>query len=382
MNNKISILISSLDFGGAERVVSVLLEEFNKKEIEVILVLMDKTIKYKLPKNQEVVYLMTNDLSTGSIKKLLLIPYLALKYKKICSKYKIEISLSFMNRSNYINILSSLMGNNINVLISERIVPSNEYSSSSLKDKISHYLIKFLYPKADKILPNSLGIKNDLVKKFYIKKELIKVINNPIDFEEIQRKRISDNSLLDKRKYNFITIGRLHPQKNHNLLLDAIKEIDANLYIIGEGTLREELEKNILDLNLSKKVFLLGKRDNPFEYLNQADCFVFSSNYEGFPNVLLEALACELPIISTNCESGPDELLELKEDFIYGINYAKYGLLVPTNDTTFMKEAMLQMMQNQDLRNRYKSLALNRSKEFDTSTIIDRYLDVLSIYKK
>lgn len=383
---KVAILISSLAMGGAERVVSTLLREFKRVNVNVVLVLMDSTIKYNLPQDQEIVYLKQNDLKQYPIEKFFSLIYWAYQYKKLCSKHNIDISLSFMNRANYINIISRFFGSKSKIVISERIVSSNEYSTQSIKDILSRILVNKLYPKADLILPNSEGIQRDLIENFHIDKTLIEVINNPIDIDKINE--MSDEPLdnpLDKSRFNFITVGRLHPQKNHKILLEAIKELDANLYIIGEGYLKNQLLEQIKDLHLQNRVFLLGNQTNPFKYLKKADCFLFSSNYEGFPNVVLEALTVGLPVISTDCNSGPREILDPQMSIdihVNGVNLGEYGILVKVNSIEQMKQAMRTIISSDDLRNTYKNKALKRAEDYQISVIMQKYLDKLGLSKR
>lgn len=383
---KVAILISSLAMGGAERVVSTLLNEFKRVNVNVVLVLMDSTIKYNLPQDQEIVYLKQNDLKQYPIEKFFSLIYWAYQYKKLCSQHNIDISLSFMNRANYINIISRFFGSKSKIVISERIVSSNEYSTQSIKDILSRSLVKKLYPKADLILPNSQGIQRDLIENFHIDETLIEVINNPIDIDKINE--MSDEPLdnpLDKSRFNFITVGRLHPQKNHKILLEAIKELDANLYIIGEGYLKNQLLEQIQALSLQNRVFLLGNQTNPFKYLKQADCFLFSSNYEGFPNVVLEALAVGLPVISTDCNSGPREILDPQmsiEVEVNDVNSGEYGILVKVNSIEQMKQAMRTIISSDDLRNTYKNKALKRAEDYQISVIMQKYLDKLGLSKR
>jgi len=302
MKQKLSILIYSLAGGGAERVVSILLNEL-KNRYNITLFLMNDTIFYDIPKDIKIIYLENSLPFESGIKKLLKLPFLGWRYKKLNDA---DISLSFMNRPNYINVLAKIFGMKSKVIISERIAPSKEYQTDNIKDKISRFLIKFLYPKANIIIPNAEGIKIDLIDNFLIDRNIIKVVNNPVNINKIIKMKKENIEFRDD-DFSFITIGRLQKQKNHSLLIKAMQTIDAKLYIIGDGELKEELQNQIKELGLIDRVFLLGRQENPYKYLSKADCFIFSSNYEGFPNVILEALACELPIISTDCASGPRE---------------------------------------------------------------------------
>jgi N-acetylgalactosamine-N,N'-diacetylbacillosaminyl-diphospho-undecaprenol 4-alpha-N-acetylgalactosaminyltransferase len=347
---------------------------------------MDSTIKYNLPQDQEIVYLKQNDLKQYPIEKFFSLIYWAYQYKKLCSQHNIDISLSFMNRANYINIISRFFGSKSKIVISERIVSSNEYSTQSIKDILSRSLVKKLYPKADLILPNSQGIQRDLIQNFHIDETLIEVINNPIDIDKINEMCNEPiEKPLDESRFNFITVGRLHPQKNHKILLEAIKELDANLYIIGEGYLKNQLLEQIQALSLQNRVFLLGNQTNPFKYLKQADCFLFSSNYEGFPNVVLEALTVGLPVISTDCNSGPREILDPQMSIdihVNGVNLGEYGILVKVNSIEQMKQAMRTIISSDDLRNTYKNKALKRAEDYQISVIMQKYLDKLGLSKR
>lgn len=379
---RVSILIYSLASGGAERVTSILLEELNilKNRYKITLVLMSDIIFYDIPKDIDIIYLENSKFFESGSKKFLKLPFLAWKYKNFCKKNSIDVSLSFMNRPNYINTISKFFGNKAKIIISERIVSSQEYQSDGIKDKISRSLIKFLYPKADLIIPNSQGIKIDLIKKFEIKTN-IKVINNPIDLDKVLKKQ-NEHIPIKLNKFTFITVGRLFEQKNHKLVLSAIKDVDAFLYIIGDGVLKNKLESLIQKYSLENRVFLLGRQENPYKYLSKADCFLFSSNYEGFPNVLLEALSCSLPVISTDCISGPREILAPDSDVKFQlkneIEFAKYGILVPVNDVDKLKEAMNLIIADKDLRNRYKEKAQQRARDFDVKKIIKQYEDVIN----
>ncbi|MBL0708460.1 MAG: glycosyltransferase [Sulfurimonas sp.] len=372
----LSILIYSLASGGAERVVSILLEEL-KEKFNIRLVLMNDTIFYDLPIDIPVVYLEHSDATESGLFKLLKLPLLALKYKKLCKSNDIDISLSFMNRPNYINILAKLFGSRVKTIISERAMPSLQHKNG-VQGLINKTLINFLYAKADVITANSKGNSLDLVKNFRCRD--VVTINNPFDIDKIQS-LYKEEVVLEKDRFTFITVGRLDSGKNHKLILDAIKDLDARLYIIGDGELREFLEKQIIKSDLQDKVILLGRQANPYKYLRQADCFLFSSNYEGFPNVLLEALACGLPIISTDCQSGPREILapdsdicfELKDD----IELAKYGVLTPVNNAQKLSEAMELMMRDVKLRDEYTKKARARSSEFDKSVILSEWIGVL-----
>jgi N-acetylgalactosamine-N,N'-diacetylbacillosaminyl-diphospho-undecaprenol 4-alpha-N-acetylgalactosaminyltransferase len=124
-------------------------------------------------------------------------------------------------------------------------------------------------------------------------------------------------------------------------------------------------------LNLQNRVFLLGKKTNPYKYLQRSDCFVFGSNHEGFPNVVLEALATNLPVISTNCPSGPQEILA-------PTNKNEYGILTPVNNSNEMYRAMQLLLTDNNKANYYKNQARIRAKDFDKTELLQHYLKVIN----
>ncbi len=379
MSNKknIAIFLYSLASGGAERVVSILLNQLYKK-YNITLVLMNDTIFYKIPKEVEVVFLEKSKPNESGFLKFLKLPILGWKYKKILNEKNISLSLSLMTRPNYINIFAKIFGSRVKTTISERSHFSSQYNYADLQSFINKKLIK-LYNFADLIIVNSKGNMHDLQKNFQIKAKMIKIYNL-IDIKMINNKK---NYPIDikKERFTFVTIGRLDSGKNHKILLEAIKDIEADLWIIGEGELKNNLKLIIDNLKLKDRVKLLGRQDNPYKFLDKADCFVFSSNHEGFPNVLLEALACGLPIISTDCKSGPREILAPNSDFskqTKDIEIAEYGILTPVGDVEKITKTMQKIQNDKQLRYNYTQKALIRAKEFDVKNLIKEWEKVLN----
>ena len=178
-------------------------------------------------------------------------------------------------------------------------------------------------------------------------------------------------------------VGRLDRGKNHELMINAffsLKNRNTQLFIIGDGELKNKLQNQIKTLKLEEQVFLLGKKKNPYKYLSKADCFLFSSNHEGFPNVILEALACNLPIISTDCESGPREILSSNNKIIktLSIDTCEYGVLVPVNDANNFRKAMDLLYHDNNLRSRYVKASTNRSNYFCSKIVVTQYERLLS----
>jgi len=371
---KIVILINSLESGGAERVVSNLLNDFVDR-YDCYLILIHKNIFYTLDSRVKILNLNEQKNLLG-IKKFLRLPILAYKLSKLIKEYKFDQVISFLSRSNYINILSNILIKH-ETIINERAMPSLQYEYG-INGKINKILIKTLYPRACLCLSNSYGNMIDLKNNFNVVK--IEYIHNLFDIETIEELSKKDIEF-QKKRFTFVTVGRLDSGKNHKLLIEAVKDFNADLWIIGDGELKEGLQKYINELNLNDKVYLLGKKENPFSFLSKADCFVFSSNYEGFPNVLVEALACGLPIISTDCQSGPREILAPTSNISFQLNdkieFAEYGVLTPIKNVEKLKEEMNLMINDENLRKNYQDKAKQRANDFKIEKIIKQYERIL-----
>ncbi len=371
---KIVILINSLESGGAERVVSNLLNDFVDR-YDCYLILIHKNIFYTLDSRVKILNLNEQKNLLG-IKKFLRLPILAYKLSKLIKEYKFDQVISFLSRSNYINILSNILIKH-ETIIKERAMPSLQYEYG-INGKINKILIKTLYQRACLCLSNSYGNMMDLKNNFNVVK--IEYIHNLFDIETIEELSKKDIEF-QKKRFTFVTVGRLDSGKNHKLLIEAVKDFNADLWIIGDGELKEGLQKYINELNLNDKVYLLGKKENPFSFLSKADCFVFSSNYEGFPNVLVEALACGLPIISTDCQSGPREILAPTSNISFQlkdkIEFAEYGILVPIKNVEKLKEAMNLLINDKNLRKDYGEKGNFRANHFRIKKIIKQYERIL-----
>ena len=376
MKKKVAIFLYSLAGGGAERVVSILLEKLCKK-YDITLFLMNDTIFYNIPKEVKIIFLEKSKSNENGLIKFLKLPILGWKYKSLLKQHNISLSLSFMTRPNYINIFAKIFGSKAKTVISERSHFSSQYNYANLQSFINKKLVK-LYNFADLIVANAEGNMQDLQKNFHIKTKMIKIYNL-VDINMIYEKKKQPINI-KKERFTFVTIGRLDAGKNHKLLIEAIKNAEADLWIIGDGELKNNLELIIDNLKLKDRVKLLGRQDNPYKFLDKADCFVFGSNHEGFPNVLLEALACGLPIVSTDCQSGPREILSPDSDFskqTKDIEFAEYGILVPVNNVKKMVEAIKKILNDKQLRYNYTQKAPIRAQEFDVKNLINEWEKVL-----
>lgn len=374
----IAIFIYSLSNGGAERVVSYLLPYLQKHGHNVHLVLMNEKISYPIPKDLQIHHLENSIPNESGFFKFIKLPFLAYKYGKLLKKLKITHSFSLLSRPNYINLMSATFTrHHSKVIISERNYPSLQYGYGDMQSKINNYLVKRLYPKADLVIGNSEANVKDLVENYGIKKDISRVIQNPIDIDVIEGIP-PKNDFFDTSSINLITVGRLEPQKNYHLLLDTIAQVpNVRLFILGKGILENELREKVKRKNLQDRISFLGYDSNPYQYLKKADLFIFGSNHEGFPNVLLEAMCCGLPILTTNCKSGPDEIMDFKDTVKDDIMITPYGILTPVDNVSLMIKGLNYFIQNRDYMRSCKEQVKLRINNFAKDEILRRYETVL-----
>lgn len=405
MKKKVALLIGSLRGGGAERVMSNLSLNMSDN-IEKYLYLYDgRDIQYPYCGDLIDLELYKRDDEKWYLKGLIRKIYYAIKYvkkfKHAKEKNDIQITISFLTNPNIVSILS---GGNDKKIISERNYKSIQNKSdidSIFKKNIYASIIRKTYKHADAIVAVSQGVKEDLKRNFGIQGDKIKVIYNPYSIEKIQsmmKEEIDD-------EYNFIfsnpviiNVGSLSYQKGQIHLIRAFSKVkennnDIKLVILGTGKLECKLKKLAKELGLEDDIFFLGFQKNPFKYLNNSNIFVLTSLYEGFPNALVEAMACGLPIISTDCRSGPREILSPDSDFneeAIDIEYAPYGLLLPVcneihdpNEPLYpeeikLAECMINLLKNDELCRKYSISAKKRAEDFNMKSIISQWEELLT----
>lgn len=393
-NRKTNILIIStcLTSGGAERVAANLATQFHELNYNVWLIVLNGSVR---------TYTTTApliDLKQCIPKKTLkkIIWYRSLI--KIIKKYKKELdithTISFLNQPDLLNVLTKRYDKTI---ISVR----NKRSSlnKNLFNKIKDILI---FKKADIIVSLSKGVKEDLVNFYHVNEEKIKVIYNACNVETIKtlsKEKIEETNFLNSNENIVVTAGRLTNQKGQWHLIRAFTKVvenipNAKLLVLGQGEEEQYLKNLITSLKMNSSIFLMGYQQNPYCYFSKASIFVFSSLFEGFGNTLLEAMACDLPIISTDCPVGPRELLEPKSSYHDHIN-DKYmecenGILIPvcdgnhysendklTREELIMAEAIIELLKNQKLREKYVERSKKRIKDFSVDFINNEWVQLL-----
>ena len=242
---------------------------------------------------------------------------------------------------------------------------------------LHHPLSRWIYPQISHIRCVSEGVAKDIIQYYKIPPENVSVIYVSFEFNDILRLAQlpippHHSHIFDKP--TIVATGRLTKAKRFDVAIEALHHlrqshnIDAHLLILGEGELRPQLEQQIQDLGLTKHVFMPGFMENPYLYMAKGQVFLLSSDYEGFGRVLVEALALGCPVVSTDCSSGPYEVLE----------GGRCGLLTPTAQPQKITEAIAEILTNPELAQKLSEAGLQRAKNFDTQSISQQYKTLLN----
>jgi len=364
---KIFFVIPSLVAGGAEKVVSIILNYLDRKKFLPNLVLFEK--------KGELLDTIPSDVKIYDLCKKSRYSFLKLIFKlsEIVEKEKPDIVISFLEYANIVSLLAKRLVKNKNVkwIISERSLPSKAFSNMRLS-KIKFLLHRILDKTADLIIVNSPQTKEELVNKFCVPPEKIVVIFNPVEIEKIYKLAKDndfENLIKTKDKPVFISVGRLSKPKGYQFLLRAfaevVKNFECKLIILGEGEERQQIEKLIKELKIENYVVLKGFVSNPYPYIAYSDIFVLSSLWEGLPNALIEAIVLGKPVIATRCNKVIEEIIE----------DGKNGLLVTPGNIEELKNAMIKLLQDKQLREKFAEEEKNKEivSLFDCKFVVKKY---------
>jgi glycosyltransferase involved in cell wall biosynthesis len=374
---KAAFVINDLSGGGAEKALTLLSRYLAGEGIETrVITLEDGNDGYLLSSEIVRVNLRSGLLNRG-VGKILALPLQAAELARFLSRWEPDVCVSFLPRSNIVHVMTRWFGNRQPILLTEQISSRDNYPTDGLADRVMRTLIAHFYPRADAVFPSSRGVLEGLIR-FGVPRERMRVVYNPVSVDDIRARareslRVQDGS---DAVPTVITVGRHAEQKDHQTLLRAFalvrQRMDARLVFVGQGPLRGELEALAAELGIEDSVIFAGWQDNPFAWMGCADLFVLSSRYEGFGNVIVEAMACELPVVSTDCPSGPSEILKGGEA----------GILVPVGDVSSLAEAIVSVLHDRQLRERLVEHSRRRAPEFDISVIGPQYRDLLLSYRR
>lgn len=340
--------INAIHHGGAERVMVNLAEQFAAIGVECILVtsFVDEW-EYPVPPSVTRISLYEKMIRGFARRNLRLTASL----RRLVRKEKPDLLITFMAEPNFRGLLACI-GQKTKNLISIRNDPEREYPN-----RVSRLLAKFLFRRADGIVFQTEDAKNWFPKKIQKKS---RVILNQVD----ERFYTTAHESQEKR---IVTTGRLVAQKNHRLLIEAFADvadqIEESLWIYGDGPLKNGLSSLIEQYGLQDRVFLPGATTNVPAVLAAAEIFVLSSDYEGLPNALMEAMAMGLPCISTDCPcGGPRALMEHSQQF-----------LVPVGDRPALSQAILSLATDAGIREAASAANRIDAQRFRPETVFDEW---------
>lgn len=360
---KILVVIPSLARGGAERVASMLAAEWAQKHEVVLALFKGEERAYDPGEAVRVVDLAVPASASGWEKArnaLLRVARLLFLFRK----EKPDRIFSFMESANFPVLLSALLLRKLSrVTVSVR----NNPSRFSFCYRV---LMSVLYRLPRRVVAVSEGVREELVGRFALPAERCIAIPNPVDFRAVDGGMQADRPEIPLPRGPYIlAVGRLVHQKGFDLLLEVFARsrcrADHELLVLGEGPERGKLCELASELGLEGKVSFPGSVASPFPFMARARCFVLSSRFEGWPNVIPEAMACGCPVLSFDCPFGPSEIIE----------DGKSGILVRPEKTEALAKNMDEVVENERLRKELSAMGRARVAEFDLGSVSRRWME-------
>jgi glycosyltransferase involved in cell wall biosynthesis len=359
----VAIFMPDVEGGGAERVMVTLANGFAARGHRVDLVLAQARGSYlgEVAGNVRVV-----DLKAGRVAASLL------PLTRYLRRERPTALLSAMNHVNIIAIIAKrLAGVPMRLVVSERNAPSRTLMAGGRQIAIFRALTRRLYPSADAIICVAKGVQDELEQLLGLPPEKLHTVYNPLDLDRIAALGVNvpDHHWFGPgRPPVIVAVGRLTAQKDYPTLLRAFAHLrrtrDARLIVLGKGEERDALLQLANELGIGSDVDLAGFQDNPFAWMAAANLYVMSSAWEGLPGALLQAMACGTRIVSTDCRTGPAEILE----------NGRWGQLTPVGDPVSLGEAMAAALDDPA-----PPRVLDRAHAFGLDRAIDGYAHLLAL---
>ena len=350
----------SFEGGGVEKNLIIIANYFIKKIPNITLITASKKCKDRF--NNKIIFRSPNNFfweNFGRIPKYF-----------ICLFYLFK---EFLKNKNFVvfcfqgNLLCIILCKILNIKI---IVRPNSAPTGWVKNNFKRFIFVNILKLADELVVNSLEFKKEFKKKLNLESVCI---YNPLNKKEIIKlsKRKNNKNFSNQKKLKIVSVGRLVDQKDHITLLRAVlilkKELDLEILIIGEGKNKKNLQNFIKENNLNKNVKILNYTNNPFPYIKRSNIFVLTSKFEGLPNVLLEAILLNNFIISTDCKTGPKEILD----------NGKGGDLIKIGDELSLSNKIKFFKKNKKLCMKKLKFAKKRLDRFDSKINLDKYLNLI-----
>ncbi len=352
-DKRVTVFIWKLGSGGAERVVLNLLKGLSSTSIDLDLIVLRGNGSYldKLPKNVNLIKLGTANWFFGITR---LVDYL--------NRKESDIIFSTLPFTSIVTVIASIISRKFNGKVILRL--ANPPSDS---DWFERFLMRLAYPLADKIVAPLEAVREKFRNFGGLNMNRVKVIHNPVDIEFIEEQSEAPVRDFDfnKKKPVIMGMGRFVEQKDFSTLISAFSRIrakvDSELLLLGKGPLEQKLKRQVESLDLVDSVNFAGFKKNPYKYLKRADLFVLTSLYEGSPNVILEALITETPIVATDSPGGTAELLE----------NGRLGRLVSPRAPDKLAGTLLEELNSSAPRKSYKNRI---QQKYSQEKIVEQYL--------
>jgi len=359
---KIVFVVSSLTAGGAERVISIMANYWVRNEDDVTIITMDNEVNdfYVLDKRIKRVSMDMMKKSRTVFSALKNNVFRLIKLRKVINENEPEVVISFIHRMNVI-VLMATIGMLVPVVVSER-TDTRQHPIGYVWESLR----RWFYPRAKSVVVQTESMSEWAEEFLPLSK--ISVIPNPV-------LEYCENDSKLSHEYDFktpfiVAMGRLAPAKGFDLLIKAFAKRDikeCSLVILGDGSERDYLQGLAQEQGVGPEVYFPGNINKPGEILKHAKMYVLSSRFEGFPNALLEAMSCGLPVISFDCPSGPREIIR------DGVN----GLLVPHMDIDELAHAINYLMKNEKTCERLGDSARGVVKKYSLTNIMGKWEEVI-----
>jgi len=355
----ILLVIDSMGIGGAEKVTLTLAQGFINEDYKVDLIICDNSIGFDIPSN---VTLHILDFKKSFMNYTRYSKKLHKMIDNIKKQNNHDFDLILVHLQKATRLMRNYNHPNILHTIHSNFTQSALKNNKPIKNFFRKRKLQKIYNKLD-IITVSDGIKDDLLHILQIQPKSIRTIYNPIDIDKIKFLSNHSNKLIERNTPYIVHVGRFAKVKRHDILIQAFKNanIDTKLVLVGDGEEKENILTLIKKLNIEDKVILTGFLKNPYPIIKNAKILVLSSEYEGFGNVLVESLILNTMIISTNCKSGPSEIMANGLD--------KY--LVNINDVNDLS-TMIESVYN----NKY-TISSNLIEKFSLNNILQKYIKLI-----